>query len=240
MRGNQLKDLKHRDAGFFIWIYYPLSRHNLINISPLFNELFSGIQSLTSESRINLFLEEGQLDILKRQYDIYIVGTSAFPNGKESWGVQFDRDGMASILIMDYNSRIHHDRHDSVCAWLKDIDTICQHLHPVYGHGHIQFNNWIDLYPILPSPETRIWPYNLFNLTHYPPQLMTRLDHFMKDNSEDWSLRRIGESVVELRTRDLRTKESEIDPDVTRAILGEGDDLLTPNVGYPPPERWWD
>jgi hypothetical protein len=62
----------------------------------------------------------------------------------------------------------------------------------------------------------------------------------MKDNSEDWSLRRIGESVVELRTRDLRTKESEIDPDVTRAILGEGDDLLTPNVGYPPPERWWD
>jgi len=74
----------------------------------------------------------------------------------------------------------------------------------------------------------------------YPPKLMERLASFIERNSRDWILRLIGENMVELRVRDLRTKEAEIDTEVTRTILGEGDELLTPNVGYPPSERWWD
>jgi hypothetical protein len=143
-------------------------------------------------------------------------------------------------MMKDYNSDIKYDSPRSVKLFFENNDIFIKHFQPVFGFGHIDFNRYVDNVYRIPPPETRIWPYNLFNTMAYPQELLERLKNFIGDNSDEWLLRNIHEGIVELRVKDLRTKESEIDPEVTRAILGEGDDLLTPNVGYPPPQRWWD
>jgi hypothetical protein len=249
MSSKSLRPLKHSSTGFFTWMYYPLTRHTRTNITALFKKIYS-IESLVTDSQIEKFLRKGDLylqahhDATDTEDSLYLVvngvGTSTFPDGDPSYGDPFDRHGMVSLILMDYNSYINHDKQRSVNFWFNDVDIIIEHFEPFYGFGHIQFNRWCDNYNRIPPPEIRIWPYNLFNLEAYPSGLKGRLEDFIEDNAHEWDLRYIGDNMVELRTKDLRRKETDIGHDITWAILGEGDEILTPKVGYPPLERWWD
>jgi hypothetical protein len=244
-----MRNLKHNKAGYFIWSYYPLWKHKRELVEEFMHKVFS-IRWLVSEERVNSYLKTGYINISKHleptetEYEVYLtingISYAGLPDQSFSFAPQLYREGMVSMTLSDYNGYLKYYGPRAEELFFELIGKYIETFRPVYGFGHVQFNKWCNDHDTWPPPETRIWPYNLFNLEAYPPELRGRLVDFHEENGEEWELRFIGDEMAELRKPDTMVKVKDVKPKVTQAILGEGDELLTPNVGYPPPERWWD
>lgn len=241
---NIMKELKRDDAGFFIWVYYPKEQHEKEVIASWLEAV--GINE--NSNMINIYYSQGYIDIMTPYHkdtikieDINIdgLGTSGFSSDIKTFGPSFDRENMVSLYIQDYYSKSAYKTPSYVEAFFHYFDLFVSHFQPIFAFGHIDFNKWCDTHYKSPPPEIRVWPYNLYNLNAYDVTLKDHLDLFFESHKDTWSMRRITDGIIELRVKDLYTPESEIGPEVTYALLGQGDNLLVPKIGYPPPERWW-
>jgi hypothetical protein len=173
-------------------------------------------------------MEDG-LDI---SVSLHAIGTSRMVDGELSKDSEIPRKGMFTTMLCDFNNYIWWENDLWISKTFEDVDAFIRTFRPVYGFGHIEFNKWCYTYLDIGSPELRVWPYNLFNLDYYPPELLENIEGFVDDHPEQWTWRHITDEVIELRTIDRRTRENKVGEDVTRAVLGAEGQRLVPRIDH--------
>jgi hypothetical protein len=195
-----------------------------------------------------------ELNIVQLQLNISSVGLNdPDPEWEPSRAPQFERQGCITLemktqdkpknpadpwVTVDEDGRTKWDR--MMIGYIRIFEIYCKHFEPVFGFGHIDYNRWWDDSFEIPPPETRVWPFNMYDLGSYPDGLRYNLDAFASVHPDEWTLYYIEDRFAILRMNELRRGAEEVGSEVTRAVLGEDEDALIPKVGYPPPHRWWE
>jgi hypothetical protein len=194
-----------------------------------------------------------ELNVVQLQLNINSVGANnPNPRIKPSTEVQFERDGCITLemitqdkpddpsnpwITVDEDGTTKWDR--KMIGYVRIFEIYCKHFKPVFGFGHRNYNRWWDDSFKTPPPETRVWPFNMYDLESYPDRLRDNLDVFADQHGDEWTLFLVEDRFAILRMNELRREAKEVGPEVTRAILGDGEEALIPMLGYPPPHRWW-
>ncbi len=240
---------------FFLWCYYPIENHIASNYVSFLDEYYASWSGKPNkedrQNMINEFVEYTSFDLwnhempcistsLRLDESILTHGMSTSsnnPRGYPSKGIHHERKGCMSFEIK-FRDPIDELWQQKSEAYRLIFKSFALNFRPVFGFGHRMYNRWHLRGDSIPPPETRIWPYNVYNLSQYPRSLEQRLREFTDDNPA-WILDIKGDIAI-FHIDDLSTPEEEIPKEVTLTVLGEGDGLLVPSKGYPPPQTWRD
>jgi len=194
---------------------------------------------------------EDLIDIKANLFLIISSGGRNHPAGKKLEAIQFGRTDCISFEMIsqdevpdDLNYWILDAEgntvwHRKMKAYLRIFEIFTDYFHPIFAFGHRDYNKWWDDSFVIPPPETRVWPFNMYDLNRYSDKLRENLNAFSERHANDWTLKLIDGRFAILHINDLRIWEKDISPKITSEILGTGEDLLVPKFGYPPPTRWW-
>jgi len=238
--------MKNTKIKFFFWFYYPKTNHIIENSRSFIEDLYSGypkdsiFQTREKEDFVTNFFKYGLINYystyapgektsrrLKEGILAILSPVAGDPEGYLPKAPHFVRDDCITMTMMIQDKLEWESWEWREREYLKVFEIFSEHFMPIYGFGHRQWNRWWDRSFMEPPPETRIWPYNIFDLPSYDSSLIGHLEYFVRDNP-DWILKVVNGRTAILRLRDLRRKESEIKPESSHAILGEGEKQLLP------------
>lgn len=243
----------HQNNRFFIWFYYPMGNHTSHNFKNFYFEAKPWLLEVYNSKKekidntINNFYEESILNFHSNYFPgssprrkimggVFAIFSSAKGERRECGNLSFhlERPDCRPMVLRTQDEVTKSRWNEQVKGFIELVTIFNNHFNIIFGMGYRDFNQWWDSSYDNPLPETRVWPYNMYDLSSYPEDLKERLKAFSRSN-DDWTLKIIEDRTAIFYMNDLTRWEHEVDPEVTRAILGEGDDLLVPNVGYPPP-----
>lgn len=247
--------MKHSNNAFFWWCYIPESNHKLSTCEAFIrdayvsepdenetqNEQLIGLsKSYYNDMILNFYSNRlpGHLPPkIQRgiRYFIILSPTAGCPMNPKGFGPKFYRNQCISFEMITQDPIESRMWNKEMIGYIHFVELFTKYFKPIFMMGHRDYNNWWDEMPIKPPPETRVWPYNIYDLNYYPSELRERLLAFY-DRNDDWTLKILENRTAILHKNDLTKFEHEVDPEITRAILGEEGNLLVPKMGYPAPQ----
>jgi hypothetical protein len=221
--------MKHENFTFFFWGFYPKKNHTRIASSNFFNRVLKGwidndimdmeyldqmIDNYYNHCLFNLHVnidpDSKSSEFLNHSLVLICSSTGGFDDNDHLEYPQFHRDDCISIEIISQDpiGRPYWD--ERISGYLKILHLFCREFHPIFFFGHRDYNKWWDDSSVIQSPESRLWPLNIYNLSYYSKGFQNRLNGLVLEEDSGWEMKFIDSEIAQLCLKDLTIHEENI------------------------------
>ena len=229
--------MKHSNFTFFFWGYYPKRNHTMEASKDFFHRVYQGwildgtmdmdhlgrmITSFYEDCQFNIHINitpgSDSSEFLPHSLALISTSTGGFRQGDPNYLPQFHREDCISLEIISQDPIGRKYWETRINGYMRIIELFCKAFDPIFICGHKDYNRWWDDSFSRSCPESRLWPYNMYNLGCCEEGFLDRLRLF--SDGSDWLLDIIEERYAVLHASDLTLDASENDSTTSQSVLG--------------------
>ena len=168
----------------------------------------------------------------RQTMQVYMAVVGGLPD-LASYGPIYEREGATSVFIgISWGNLGTLNGIEGLTLTLQVLALFAKHFRPVLGFGLPGFKGFMDLANEGVSPESQIWPVNVFDLDILGHEFEARLRDFYVKNADRWMLQDLYRRTVALMAYDPENRDMSLYEMATRSIFGDLPDLSGPINSY--------